>query len=399
MRAAPAALATVFVLSGLRTVEAEPCPPRATLDGDRTAVERVTVELKRLGVSVTTASASTSADGCSIVRAQVALETGGGIAVAVHGATRGSEGRIVSDAALAAAWIDSWTRDDIDNALWAAPPPTSPSSTSSVPSMSNAANTKRGAVANADANGKRVASADVDVPPPVDAPVAASAAGAGRWDRIAVTAAFEQTWSSDDASWQGASAAACVRVGSFCVGGRVRAAFDPERLHNSTAVSRSDLSAMATASVPIALGRMSFAPELGLGVGRLATRRAEDACKAVMPDPNCNAMTDPMCEPQPGMCEPNEPAGTTMPKTYVGDSFSAATYAPRLALALRVAVPLFEHVWLDGLAGFTYSPFAHGGVFDPDPKVADIIAPELVAMPGEPSSGYVLGVGIRVGAK
>ncbi len=87
----------------------------------------------------------------------------------------------------------------------------------------------------------------------------------------------------------------------------------------------------------------------------------------------------------------------TTPKVVVGDGFSNATYAPRISLALRAAVPIFQHVWLDGLVSWTYSPFAHTSDFASGKS--DVVAPEQIALPGEPSSGYVLGVGLRVGAK
>src|SRR5512139_3900475 len=108
---------TVVLLSGLRIAGAEPCPPRVALAGDGEAIARVGEELGRLGVSIASADAAPLRDGCPTVRAQVGLESNGRIAVAVQGATSGSEGRVVSDAALAAAWIDSWTREDVDVAL------------------------------------------------------------------------------------------------------------------------------------------------------------------------------------------------------------------------------------------------------------------------------------------
>ena len=366
MRAPAALVSAVFVLSGLRTVGAEPCPSRAILDGDGAAVARVTDELHKLGVEVSREFAD---DGCTTIRAQVALDTTGGIAVAVRGASRGSEGRVVSDAALAAAWIDSWTRQDID--LWAAPAVTRVAMTDSVTPPS-------------------------EVPPRVDA---AAPSASSRWERFAMSASYAQSWSDDDATWRGLDVSACGQIaGGFCVGGSVRAAFDAERLHNATGVARSDLSVLALARYPVAIGRMSIAPELGVGVGRLATRRAEGSCKPLMP-PTCNAMTDPMCVPEVAMCDPNDPGGTTMePKYYVGDDFSITTYAPRISLALRIAVPLFEHVWLDGSAGYTYAPFSHGSSFET--VVDDAIVPaELVALPGEPSGGFAVGIGLRVGAK
>ncbi len=366
------ALATALVLSAVRTAGAEPCPPRAELGGDGAAVERVADELRRLGVTVAsrpnagvdTESPAVTRDGCAIVRAQVQLDASGGIAVAVRGATRGSEGRVVSDAALAAAWIDSWTRDDVDVALWAPPP--------------------------------RVAAAEpaTALAPPHDAPVAPAPVVGSRWDRLSIAASYEQTW-TDGTSWRGASASACVRVAGFCVGGRGRIAFDPQRLYNSTAVARDDYSVLATASYPVAVGTMSVAPEAGLGIGRLTTRRVEGACM-MAPPPNCDPM-DPSCTMPPAMCVPTDP-GTNTQKLYVGDNFRATTYTPRISLALRVAVPLFDHVWLDGLAALMFLPGGHGGEFATEgPNNQSTLG--LTSLPGEPSSGYLLGVGLRVGAR
>jgi hypothetical protein len=360
------------------TAGAQPCPPRAELGGDAAAVARVADELRQLGVdvvsrpndpAVTEVPAFRGADGCAVVRAQVALDDSGGIAVAIR-AARGSEGRVVSDAAFAAAWIDSWTREELDNALWAPPPAAhrAPELTAIVPPR--------------------------DVPP---RPPATSA-----WERVAIAAAYEQAWTDDDAAWTGISASACVRVGGFCLGGRARVAFDPERLHNLTAVKRDDVAVLATASYPIALGTMSIAPELGVGVGRLATSRVDASCQPA-PPPGCDPMT-PNCpmapEPNTG-CDPTMmSADGTDPKIHVGDNFSAATYAPRVSLALRVAVPVFEYVWLDGLAGVTYAPFGHAEPFAAGETMAtDLAPPEQLALPGEPATGYVLGIGLRVGAR
>src|SRR5512135_2686584 len=113
-------MATVLVLSGFRTVGAEPCAPRATLAGDAEAVSRVAAELARLGVK--TDGAATS--GCRTVSAAVELDRSGGIAVAVRDSSQRSEGRVVSDAAVAAAWIDSWLHDDF--AVPAMVPPAMP---------------------------------------------------------------------------------------------------------------------------------------------------------------------------------------------------------------------------------------------------------------------------------
>src|SRR4051812_24691767 len=122
---APVALVLVLALSAPRTVAAEPCAPRAALDGDRDAVERVGAELVKLGVIVAPAAAPASAR-CPAVRATVELAREGGIAVAVRGSAQRSEGRVVSDAGVAAMWIDAWLRDDLDVATWAPESPAAP---------------------------------------------------------------------------------------------------------------------------------------------------------------------------------------------------------------------------------------------------------------------------------
>ena len=84
----------------------------------------------------------------------------------------------------------------------------------------------------------------------------------------------------------------------------------------------------------------------------------------------------------------------------VGDNFHAATFTLRASAALRVAVPLFDHVWLDGFAGVMLAPLGHTGSYpfnkatDPPPP----IPPDQLTLPGEPTVGFHVGVGIRVGA-
>lgn len=486
MRAAPAALAMMLLLFRSGTVRAEPCAPRASLTGEKRTVERVTTELARLGVA---AAAPASADrgdtrgddvrgSCAVVRARVSVDKAGRISVAVAVRGAGREVRVVSDPALAAAWIDSWTRTDLDNSLWAtvttdtstedaaivsrtamrraaaadarsrtaalatprtrvdvpkpaasnpsaAPtppipegaattteipaaksPPQPPSSPMAAPTMSMTSTTSTSVVAPSTKTstptrlpGPRVATIADE---PRDTPPTTPRTGSSIWDRIAIAAGYERTHA--DVTWTGAGVGACVRIGEICVGGRARIGFDPTRTHNETAVARNDVAVMATASRSLAVGRMIIAPELGLGVGRLATRRVEGTCTVMMPPANCDVMTDPMCTMTPptpgdGTCVPDNPTGGS-PKLHVGDNFKASTIAPRVSVALRVAVPLFEHVWLDGLAGWSYTPFAHTEAFRVEKMIdPNTTPPDLVALPGEPGSGYVLGIGLRVGAR
>src|SRR6187551_969565 len=118
MTAARVALALSLVASAVQTGQAEPCAPRAELGGDAEAVAKVAAELQRLGVDASTDPMKRPArSSCPVIVAAVELDRGGGIAVAVRDASQRSEGRVVSDAALAAAWIDSWLRDDFSAPL------------------------------------------------------------------------------------------------------------------------------------------------------------------------------------------------------------------------------------------------------------------------------------------
>ena len=115
MAAARVALALVLAVSAAaaQTAGAEPCAPRAELGGDAEAVAKVAAELQRLGVDASTDPMKRPArTSCPVIVAAVELDRGGGIAVAVRDSSQRSEGRVVSDAALAAAWIESWLRDD-----------------------------------------------------------------------------------------------------------------------------------------------------------------------------------------------------------------------------------------------------------------------------------------------
>lgn len=359
---APAALAIAVVLSAPQTSTAELCAPRAELGGDAVAVERVGDELRRLGVTIAPAGTTT---GCPSVKAVVELDRGGGIAVAVRGAAQRSEGRVVSDPTVAAAWIDSWLRDDLEVASWVTAAPV----------------------------GHPVDQAPVITPR--DVPVTPVAAGPSVLERFGISAIYEQAWSSDGSSWSGGSVAGCVLVGGVCVGGRVRAAFEPRLATSATAAERSDLSALATVSLPVDAGQMRIVPELGLGVGRFTTKRI-DGCKVteVMPPPNCDP-SDPMCVMTLPVtdCE----AGGDPTVVYVGDGLDESSYTPRLAAAVRITVPLFRHVWLDGLASFTLAPFGHRAAYDAPPQ-PNMIEPGIVAIPGEPASSYQLGIGLRIGA-
>jgi hypothetical protein len=350
------ALAIGCMLSAVRTGGAEPCTPRASLDGDAEAVARVSAELERLGVKIEPArrEAVTSSRGCPIVVAAVELDRGGGIAVAVRDATKRSEGRVVSDAALAAAWIDSWLHDDFEVPAVAAPP------------------------------------APVAAPRLADTVVAAPARPS-LLERLSLAGSYEQAWTDTSDRWSGFGVAACARFGELCFGARVRYLTE-SILAQLTAAARSELSAVATASWTTRLGEMSIAPELGLGVGRTTTARI-DGCPPKLPP--CDPTTDPTCPPPPPPCT----SGTTTTNAiYVGDHFHTATVSPRAEAGVRVTVPLFPHVWLDGIVGVTLAPFAHTDSY-PAQSVPPGVTTDQISLPGEPLAAFQLGVGLRVGGR
>ncbi|HEY5948328.1 MAG TPA: hypothetical protein VIV40_22680, partial [Kofleriaceae bacterium] len=263
-----------------------------------------------------------------------------------------SEGRVVSDAALAAAWIDSWLRDDFSAPIVETPLVT-PSTVDETPAVE---------------------------PTPM-------------LDRFALAASFLQAWSDDSTRWTGVAASLCVRVGSMCIGGRLGYATETVATDLSAA-AKSELTLLATASYPQQLGTMSIAPELGVGVGRLATERVE-GCKI---DPNC----DPMDPTAPCVMDPPTMCTTDPGVVYVGDGFATATYAPRISAALRIAVPLFDHVWLDGLAAATLAPLGHSddyAAIKADGTTGTSGNLGGYPLPGDPLFGVQIGIGLRVGGK
>jgi hypothetical protein len=324
-----ALLATL--VAATQTAAAEPCAPRAHLDGDAEAVARVTTALAALGIAVS--PGSDTGDGrCAVITAAVELDRGGGIAVAVRDRTNRSEGRVFSDAALAAAWIDSWIDDDFAPAAPVAP-------ASAAPGMT--------------------ALAQPHDAPPAPAP--------SLLDRISLDAGYVRTFAFDGSGGSGFAGGACVLAGGVCLGVRV----GYSHLDVPDGVTRSDLMAAATATWTRTLGAMRISPELGGGVGRMAT----DACPAPPP-----------CDPTMMMC-PMVP-----PCDQVG--IHQTTFTPRVTGALRVSLPLVEHVWLDGTASVVLAPFGNA---DPTPAPIPDAAGNMGVIPGEPDAAAQLSVGLRVG--
>jgi hypothetical protein len=333
---------------------AEPCPPHARLSGDPAAVASVGVELTKLGVVVSDAPST-----CRTIDATVELGPSGGYAIAVqHGGQ--SEGRTVGDAAVAATWLDSWLVDDFGGPTFSA----------------------------------KLASAPIVMrPQPVtEAEAYADTKIAPRLG-VAVFAALDQAWTFDRARWTGISAGACAQVGRLCFGATGRYATQ-SMLVGQTAAARSDLSVLATASVTSQVGRFQVVPELGLGVGRMTTKRV-DGCRVV---PACDP-ADPHCSLPPVDPECAERDQEHAYALRLDDDYHVSSVTPRARASVKLAVALADHLWLDGVAAVMVSPFDHDDPYGlPNATPAPFGVPmDQLALPGEPLGTFELGIGLRWG--
>lgn len=147
---------------------------------------------------------------------------------------------------------------------------------------------------------------------------------------------------------------------------------------------------------------MQIVPEVGVGVGRLAIDRV-DGCP---PPPGGGSGSgsgsggacdpaDPTCT-MPPTCKDPAGTGSGSGSVYVGDSFHVQSYTPRVAASLRISIPLFEHVWLDGMATIQLAPFGHDQPY-PGPGTDPIFTSAQLAIPGDPRGSTQLAIGLRVG--
>jgi hypothetical protein len=337
---------------------AEPCKPHAQLEGDAAAVASVTAELVKLGVVVGSAAPT----GCKTVFAAVELGRDGGLAIAVKTGTQ-SEGRTVSDAVVAASWIDSWAADD-----FAPPQP-----------AANGFFDLRPARVQPDVDEANIWR-DVKLYPPIG---------------ISVSAAVDQAWTFDGTRWTGITGGACMSLGSWCFGARARYATQ-EILVGQTAAARSDLSGLVTASYTKQLGRTQLIPELGLGLGRMTTARV-DGCRR---PPTCDPHdTGCMVPPIDMDCVDRDPDHAYA--LDLNDHLHAATVTPRAAATVRLAVEIADNFYLDGIAAVTLAPFGHGAPYGLPPGATTPfgVTSEELALPGESIGTFELGLGLRWGSR
>ncbi len=180
--------------------------------------------------------------------------------------------------------------------------------------------------------------------PPTSAP-APSAAWTTR-----LQAAAETTLASDSSLWFGATATACTSLAPFCVGPRLRVAYDSGLYgdYDVTQSSRLDVDLLVAAELPLEIGPVTLVPGLGAGVGWLHGER------------------------------------TTSSGAHDQDRGG-----PRLDARVAVEVPLGRVAFV-AYVGITVSPVADTSVT----RDAD-----GTYWPGEPRFAGELGLGIRLGGE
>jgi hypothetical protein len=300
-----------------------------------------------------------SSASCDNVRADV-QPSAGGLTVRLRGDDGRTAVRVVSSELIAAMWIESWTRRDLGTPLLPAPPPAAPPGS------------------------------DRRVPRAPDAPRTSLSVGL---DTRAVTG-------SDDVDTRAYGANVCTRIGPLCAGLDLHFDQRGDLTANDgwTRAHRTRVDALATVRLPVALGRATVAPNLGLGLGYTGTTRQEPGDDPLIMDPNCDpAPADPM-DPN----QPPEPCPQPLP-VYIGDGFAAHTVAVRIHGGLGLSVPITSQVSLELSAGITLSPLAHREAFSPDsepntdPAPPDGMTDPLLALPGEAFRSTYWGIGLRVG--
>ncbi len=308
--------AALVVAHGVASADPAPtavCPPAARVTGDAELGHAVVLELSILGV----ASADIPAR-CPAVEVMVA-RSGDAVAVSLRDRAGRVSAEVVTDASVAAAWIESWVHPEIREPLLAA-------RTTSAP-----------------------AAGAIDAPA---AEVSAAAAAPARRGPLAyrglvLGAAGELTSASDGSDWRALSASLCARFGPLCAGLAGRGG-DNRGLSADggfTEVNRYELSLLATLSASLELGRMTLMPSAGLGLAYTQTGRGGGA--------SCSGEVTPDGQ----VCEP---------PYRIDDAFSAYSVGPRAELGVAGAFPIAGPLSLRLGVAMSFAPMARSEPVTPD---------------------------------
>ncbi len=200
------------------------CPTVVQLEGEAALTAQITRRLIDRGLS------SPLLPGCPVLRARLE-QRGSLLAVTIIEELRRAD-RVVADLSTAATLIESWARSDISAPLLAAELPLVP-----------------------------------PVPEPEVVPRAPVPAPPRPRPRLVVDLLAEATVDIDAQPWLGASLHACALLGPICLGSLLRFAADfPSARSDGLLDQRLAADVLATAELPLHLGRFTIAPGLGLGV-------------------------------------------------------------------------------------------------------------------------------------
>ncbi len=340
-----------------KEMRSESCVPAALLHGDDAVVGELRAQLSLLGVS------ENAQENCPIVNADVSRSEEGILVVLEEPSGRSASIQL-SDASIAATWIDSWLQEELGAPLLAirtAPPIQRESRAPSA----TAPSTERD---------DEVAKASV---------LAASGLHLGL--------GYESASADNQADWRGLRAEACLRIGPLCLGVLARisetkkGALRQDEFADFAEFSQISASALAKVQVPIAIGRSHLIPHVALGASWLKSSR-----ETMQSD--CAPEGDPDCF-----------------DAFLDDSADArSTLAPELETGLSLALPLTSAVHLRLGSSISLRPFGQSSrsVAGPtlplpcelpeDPNCGEPEAILLETMPSEPSRFWRLSIGLQV---
>lgn len=307
-------LSTALVVGhGATSADPTPsCPPAARLAGDPELGHAVALELSILGVASQEIPA-----GCPAAEVVVA-RSGDAVAVSLRDTAGRQAAEVLTDASVAASWIESWVHPEIGAPLLAA-------RTASVEDATAAAASDAAVVRSAPARPR----------------------GRFGYRGLTLGAAGEITSASDDTDWRALSVSMCARLGVLCAGLVARGA--DNRGHSAdggtTEVNRWELSLAATLSAEIELGRMRLVPTAGVGLAYSETGRGAGS--------PCLYESDPSGQ----VCEP---------PYAIDDDFVAYSLGPRAELGIAGAFPIAGPISLTLGVGMSFAPMARGEPVMPD---------------------------------
>ena len=326
-------LAASAVAHGAASADPAPrCPPAARIAGDAELGHALVLELSILGVASGDIPARCPAVDVTVVR------SGDSVAVSLRDSAGRQAAEVVTDASVAATWIESWVHPEISDPLLAGGSSSAPSAAAS---------------------------------PASTVVVHASGAPAARrsaYRGLLLGAAGEMASASDGSDWRGITASVCAQLGPVCAGLTARGA-DNRGISNDggmTTVNRWEVSLLAGMSAPLELGRMTLVPSAGFGLAYSESGRGGGA--------TCFNEVD--------------PSGQVCDAPYaIDDAFGAYSVGPRAELGVAGAFPIAGPLSLTLGVAMSFAPMARDEAAIPDyaAEYFDQLDDDGVSDPDSPS--------------